>query len=62
MIKWIMYFVCGLIGSIIYNKVRFKKDENSTKCLLGEFLIFIWGYIGLFTVLFTLAWKRVSKN
>jgi hypothetical protein len=50
---WIGWFICGFIASVInYKKYRTKSDVKN-KYIGDEFLLFVWGYIGLFFILTT---------
>ena len=59
---YISWFICGLIAAIInYKKYRTKIDIKN-KYFGKEFFLFIWGYIGLFLILYIYLWSKIHKK
>jgi hypothetical protein len=58
-IKWISWFICGVIASVIYyKKYRTEKDKKD-KYIGTEVLLFIWGWIGLFFIVYRWIWSKI---
>jgi len=59
-IKWVIWFICGLIAAVIYyKKYRTERDKDDNFWLL--FLIFIWGCIGLLYTVYRCVWSKMNK-
>ena len=56
LIKCMLWVICGIVGAIIYYK-KFNEDKN----IDVEALIFLWGAIGLFFVIFLYYYKKLNK-
>jgi hypothetical protein len=58
-ITWIGWFICGLIAAFInYKKYRTERDIKENY-ISTEFLLFIWGYIGLFFIVYRWIWSKI---
>jgi hypothetical protein len=56
---WIGWIICGIIGVFLYSKVYKSKEKYN----ITQYLIFIWGYFGLFFILMLILSERtMSKN
>lgn len=61
-IKWISWLICGLIAAVIYyRKYRTGKDIKN-KYIGTEFILFIWGWIGLFYVALMYIFEKFGSR
>ena len=59
-LKWVSWFVLGLISAIIYNK-NFKPKEEE-KSWTTEGMLFVFGWVGIIIIFTTWMIKKITKQ
>jgi hypothetical protein len=57
----LLYFISGYIAAAIYYNFLRTPKEHIKNSIFSELILFIFGYIGLFTVLAVLLYRKYLK-
>ena len=61
-ILWVGWFVCGYIAALIYYKNYRTEKDTKSDIVTNELLLFVWGYISLFTLFWMWLWIKINKK